>query len=446
MLLCITAHHRNTSFELLERLAVDAAELSRSVHDAHAAIRGAVSIATCNRLEVYLDIDAPVLLARELAQRSVVEALESLAGVDEAAVTQSADLLEGAGAVHHLFSVAAGLESVAVGEEEIAGQVKGSAQLAREAGTTTPTLDRAFQEATRTARAARAKGDASRTGRSLARLALDLVGSRLADWGGVNVLLVGTGQYAATTVAALRERGADRIRVYSPSGRAQVFAGRTATDATNDLGASLIWADVVVTCTTRLSIGAEVLVPETPCDLKVPVHPADHQNLFEDLWRLRQGEELAGMHAAGHQVVACAFRGGLGEHGRLDVEKALGVERLSRRHQHAVPQLHVPLHPITAQIEVAILQPQVFRHRCLVGDLKRWSTRFTQHRDLAYGNLDFTGLDFRIQRLVGSALDRPAHFDDVFRAQPFGLREQRVVVASDHLGHAVAIPDVDKNQ
>jgi glutamyl-tRNA reductase len=273
VLLCITAHHRNTSFELLERLAVDAAELSRSVHNAHAAIRGAVSIATCNRLEVYLDVDAPDLLARELARRSVVGALESLAGVDEAAVTHNAELLEGAGAVHHLFSVAAGLESVAIGEEEIAGQVKRSAQIAREAGTTTPTLDRAFQEATRTARAARAKGDASRTGRSLARLALDLVGSRLADWGGVNVLLVGTGQYAATTVAALRERGADRIRVYSPSGRAQVFAARTATDATNDLGASLIWADVVVTCTTRLSIGAEDVPADARCfivDLGLP--------------------------------------------------------------------------------------------------------------------------------------------------------------------------------
>ena len=99
------------------------------------------------------------------------------------------------------------------------------------------------------------------------------MGSRLADWGGVNVLLVGTGQYAATTIAALRERGADRIRVYSPSGRAQVFASRTATDPTNDLAASLIWADVVVTCTTRLSIGADDVPADARCfivDLGLP--------------------------------------------------------------------------------------------------------------------------------------------------------------------------------
>jgi len=273
VLLCFTAHHRNTSFELLERLAVDAAELSETVHSAHGAIRGAVSIATCNRLEVYLDVDAPDLLAREIARRSVLSSLAALTDADAVTVGERAELLDDASAVHHLFSVAAGLESVAVGEEEIAGQVKRSAQLARESGTTTPALDRAFQEATRTARAARATGDASRTGRSLARLALDLVGSRLADWGGVNVLLVGTGQYAATTVAALRERGADRIRVYSPSGRAQVFARRTTTDATNDLGASLIWADVVITCTSRLSIEAADVPADARCfivDLGLP--------------------------------------------------------------------------------------------------------------------------------------------------------------------------------
>jgi len=286
VLLCVTAHHRNTSFEVLERLAIDPAQLTAQVAHAHASIRGAVSIATCNRIEVYLDVDAPDLLAREIAQSSVLTSLQSLSGVDGAALAGTAELLHDASAIHHLFSVAAGLESVAVGEEEIAGQVKRSAQVAREQGSSSPLLDRAFQEATRTARAARAHGDASRTGRSLARLALDLVGSRLADWSGVNVLLVGTGQYAATTVAALRERGADRIRVYSPTGRAQVFAQRTTTDPTNDLATSLVWADVVITCTSRLSVSVDDVPRDARCfivDLGLPrnVEPAvgDHEGV-----------------------------------------------------------------------------------------------------------------------------------------------------------------------
>lgn len=257
VLLCVTANHRNTPFDLLERLSVDAERLSVQVAGSHDAVRGAVSISTCNRVEVYLDIDAPDLKAREIASRAVGDALDGLAGVGTAEALSNAELLNDARAVHHLFSVSAGLESVAVGEEEIAGQVKRAAAVARELGTTSPALDRAFQQAIRTARAARAEGDASATGRSLVRLALDLVGSRLRDWQGVNVLLIGTGQYAATTVAALRERGADRIRVYSPTGRAQVFAERSATEPTNELSPSLTWADVVITCTTRLSVGVD---------------------------------------------------------------------------------------------------------------------------------------------------------------------------------------------
>lgn len=279
MLLCVTANHRNTSFEVLERLSIDAADLTASVADAHTAIRGAVGIATCNRVEVYLDVDAPDLLARDIAQRSVLSSLNALTGLDASVIGNGAEILDDATAIHHLFSVSAGLESVAVGEEEIAGQMKRAAQAARESGTTSPALDRAFQEATRTARAARAQGDASRTGRSLARLALDLVGSRLADWAGVNVLLIGTGQYAATTVAALRERGADRITVYSPSGRAQVFGRRTGTTPTNDLAASITWADVVITCTTRLSVSTDDVPADAQCfivDLGLPrnVDPA----------------------------------------------------------------------------------------------------------------------------------------------------------------------------
>ncbi|MGY6497230.1 MAG: glutamyl-tRNA reductase [Microcella sp.] len=264
MLLCVTANHRNTPFELLERLSVDADALTAQVAAAHAAVRGAVGIATCNRVEVYLDIDAPDVLAREIASRSVADALDGVAGVGTSEALATAELLNDARAIHHLFSVSAGLESVAVGEEEIAGQIKRAAATARERGATSPALDRAFQQAIRTARAARAEGDASRTGRSLVRLSLDLVGSRLRSWEGVNVLLVGTGQYAATTVAALRERGADRIRVYSPTGRAQVFAARSDTEPTNELAPSLVWADVVITCTTRLSVTAD----DVPADAR----------------------------------------------------------------------------------------------------------------------------------------------------------------------------------
>lgn len=256
VLLCVTANHRNTPFETLERLSVDAGLLAESAADGDDAVRGAVAVSTCNRIELYLDIDASPVKAHEVARRRFDDSVRSLAGETAAQLTTTADVLADAAAVHHLFAVCAGLDSVAVGEEEIAGQVRRSAAHARQVGTSSGRLDHVMQEAIRTARAARAQGDASRTGRSLARLALDLVGSRLIDWSTTSVLIVGTGRYAATTVASLRERGAHRISVYSPTGRAQLFAERHALTATNDLTAALGDADVVITCTTRLSVSA----------------------------------------------------------------------------------------------------------------------------------------------------------------------------------------------
>lgn len=277
MLLCVTANHRNTPFEVLERLAVDAEALTGAVRGSDPAVRGAITVATCNRLEVYLDVDAPADAtpedARAIARDSVSRALRSLSADAPHEVSATAEVLDSPAAVHHLFAVSAGLESVAVGEEEIAGQVRRAAQAARASGASTGRLDRVFQEAIRTARAARAQGDASRTGRSLARLALDLVGSRLADWGAARVVLVGTGRYAATTVAALRDRGAENITVYSPSGRAQVFGTRHGLDWTNDLTAAMSGADVVITCTTRLSLSAADVPAEAPAyvvDLGLP--------------------------------------------------------------------------------------------------------------------------------------------------------------------------------
>ena len=257
VLLCVTANHRNTPFETLERLVVDAGRLAETIVADNDEVRGAVAVSTCNRVELYLDIHAPAIRAHALARQGFNNALAAVVGDAAFELSTTADVLDDAAAIHHLFSVCAGLDSVAIGEEEIAGQIRRAATHARQSGTSSGRLDHVVQEAMRTARAARAQGDASRMGRSLARLALDLVGSRLADWSSTDVLLIGTGRYAVTTVASLRERGAQRITVYSPTGRAQLFAQRLGLTPTNDLPAALERADVVITCTTRLSVGVE---------------------------------------------------------------------------------------------------------------------------------------------------------------------------------------------
>jgi len=142
------------------------------------------------------------------------------------------------------------LESVIVGEDEISGQVRRALEQARAAGTTSSALERLFQKAANTSREVKSHTAIGGAGRSLVRLGLELASSRIADWSASRVLIVGTGQYAATTVAALRDRGAVDITVYSPSGRAARFALRLGLTPSTDLVAALAAADVVITCTT----------------------------------------------------------------------------------------------------------------------------------------------------------------------------------------------------
>ena len=133
----------------------------------------------------------------------------------------------GADIAGHLFAVSSGLESLVVGEAEIAGQVSRALEAARGLGTTTPDLERLFQRASRTSSAVQQRTLVGTAGRNIVRLALDLAGSRFADWTSVRVLLIGTGTYARATLAALRDHGVREIGVYSPERpRAAVRAAR----------------------------------------------------------------------------------------------------------------------------------------------------------------------------------------------------------------------------
>ena len=64
MLLCLTASHKNASFDLLEKLSVDSSAVASALSDGIDFVSGAVVVATCNRFEAYLDIDEPLTAAQ----------------------------------------------------------------------------------------------------------------------------------------------------------------------------------------------------------------------------------------------------------------------------------------------------------------------------------------------------------------------------------------------
>ena len=275
-MLCVSVSHRTADFDLLERLseAVTAGAATTLLDDGRAG--GAVLVSTCNRIEAYLDVPPG---ADSSVAEATVRTLADLADVPRDTLRDRATLMVGAPALHHLFAVTSGLESVAVGEEEIAGQVRRAYETARQTKSTTPELDTAFQRAAKVSRDVRAATSLGKTGRSLVQFALQLAGTRLTDWRRTRVLIVGTGNYAATTVASLRNLGVTALSVYSQTGRAENFAERYGVRAEHELREAIAAADVVITCTNTYSIATDDIPDDarrTIIDLGLPrnVDPA----------------------------------------------------------------------------------------------------------------------------------------------------------------------------
>jgi glutamyl-tRNA reductase len=259
VLLCLSSTHHNASFGLLERLSLGASSAARvlvkkSLVENSVSVRGAVVLATCNRFEVYLDIDGPPAGVTAVAIESTLVAIGGASGIPVDELRTSMTVHQGNDVAEHLFAVSSGLESVVVGEDEISGQVRRALDTARTDGTTSRDLERLFQRATHITRGVKNKTAIGAARRSVVRLALELASSRIADWSEERVLIIGTGRYAVTTVAALRTLGVRNIRVFSPSERSAAFAAKHGLVAETTLKTALKTAGIVITCTTTMVV------------------------------------------------------------------------------------------------------------------------------------------------------------------------------------------------
>lgn len=286
MLLCVTASHKTASFDMLERLSRTPDDVAPNLLQLAPCVQGAVVLSTCNRFEAYVEIDEPVTAAGAVGVEAVLEAIEQSAGIPAEELDGAYDVHSGRRVAEHLFAVASGLESVVPGEGEIAGQVRRALTSARNAGTTSTELERLFQRASQAQRKVKNVTALGRAGRSLVRLSLELADSRIADWSAERVLLIGTGSYAAVTLATLRERGAAHISVYSPSGRAGKFAAKHGITAVaeEDYARVASRSSLLITCTsaTEPVLGpAQLQAPTGPVPVGCPAGP--HSQLVIDL-------------------------------------------------------------------------------------------------------------------------------------------------------------------
>ena len=297
----LSADHRYQSLDEVARLSrVD--NLGPKLMRALPYLRGAVVVRTCNRLAILVDApsrlagsgvalnghsgsqSAPVVGAVADDMRAVAGVTPAVADDVRAVLAHCTELpleqvrlrhLAGHQAHLDLFATAAGLESMVVGEREIAGQLRRAFHAAWEEDTLSCDLGRALEHASRTSRLVATHTGLASSGRSVVAVGLDLATQALQDaklrpLKEAQVVLVGTGAYAGATVTALRELGATNVRVYSRSERAQLFAQGRGIGWVDEarLAQALDAADLVVTCR---GLGSPVLTREIVQRVKTPL-------------------------------------------------------------------------------------------------------------------------------------------------------------------------------
>jgi glutamyl-tRNA reductase len=249
-LLVVGISHRTAAVPVLERLAVPAGAapetLGRLVSQQY--VDEAVVLSTCNRVEIYAAVSA---FHGGLADIGSVLAAQAECSVNDLAphlyVHYEAD------AVRHAFRVAAGLDSMVVGESQILGQLREAYGTAVEHGTAGRLLHELMQQALRVGKRAHAETDIDRAGQSVVTAALAYGQESVGPVADRPALVIGAGAMGALALATLRRTGAGPLYVTNRSAkRAERLAalhGATAVPF-EQLPAALGTVDVVVSATT----------------------------------------------------------------------------------------------------------------------------------------------------------------------------------------------------
>ncbi|MFD9338550.1 glutamyl-tRNA reductase [Streptomyces sp. NPDC060028] len=259
-LLVVGLSHRSAPVSVLERASLSADAKAKLLHDTLAAEPAAEAavLATCNRIELYADVDkfhaGVAELSTLLAQHSGV-ALEEL--------TPYLYVHYEDRAVHHLFSVACGLDSMVVGEGQILGQIKDALALGQELHTAGRLINDLFQQALRVGKRAHSETGIDRAGQSLVTFGLEqLAGAAVpvGEWAaGKRALVIGAGSMSSLAAATLARVGVAEVVVANRTAeRAERLAGILVASGTGvrasavpmaSVADELTRVDVVVSCT-----------------------------------------------------------------------------------------------------------------------------------------------------------------------------------------------------
>lgn len=205
--LIISFSHKNSTLAIREKLAfVDETKqlegMRRLNGDAH--ISESMILSTCNRVEIFCscnDTDA--------ALNAVFSLLGEKAGLNWHELHERADIFDDEGCIHHLFSVASSLDSMVVGETQIAGQLKDAFKLSQENGYSSHKISRAIGFAFKCAAEVRNATNISSKPVSVASVAVSKAKEKAGDLAGKKALVIGSGEMSVITSKHLSAQGAD---------------------------------------------------------------------------------------------------------------------------------------------------------------------------------------------------------------------------------------------
>lgn len=286
-LLVVGMSHRSAGVQALERAAVHQDELPKVLDELlrTGGVSEAMLLSTCNRVEVYAVVET---FHGGLAD--ITDVLVRQSGVDSGELVDNLYVHYASAAVQHLFAVAAGLDSMVVGEAQILGQVRGAYAVASGAGTVGRTLHEVVQSALRVGKRVHAETEIDHAGASVVTEALNDATAVLGSLTGRRALLVGAGSMGGLAAVHLRRAGIGEITVANrtpTNGHRLVAALRAdgvpaAQAGLDELAERTAAADLVLTCTGATdvvlpqAVVAEAISGRTPsrplviCDLGLP--------------------------------------------------------------------------------------------------------------------------------------------------------------------------------
>ena len=256
LLSLVGMNHETSPVALRERTTIGGAELPAALRELrkHPAVAACAILDTCNRLELYA-----VLHERMAGVEALLRFIAERCGESPGALQPHVYVQTRTHAVRHLYRVAAGLESLVLGEDQVLAQVKQAYAAVLEAGSGNAVLHELLLQAIRVGKRVRTETGINAHSISLSTIAVELCAADLGGLAGRNVVVLGAGEMARLAVENLQERGLSRLTVVNRSiekarslsarAAARLGASRTAAAGLDALAAVVLEADALISAT-----------------------------------------------------------------------------------------------------------------------------------------------------------------------------------------------------